>query len=224
MRLSFDYLVSALQSLDDKDYRYKEDVAQGHLALNERQALIQGGLVEYYEKRSGQNSGAGRCRKSYRLTLPYEDIKVGHFMTYRYPHTAFERHLFAQFRGVRLAQLDNVVMEKNLGGATRYSAERLIRCLTCLSHNAFVPLYPTLYRVTSGAHRIMRDMITIGLVEVTVRDTRGKPRGYKLTRPLTGVSISMLLPYLYTTSVNRQYYNRLFYAVKDYPVSCLLMS
>lgn len=220
MRLSFDYLVGALRSLDDKDYRYKEEIHQGHLALGEKQPLIQSGLVEHYEKRAELDRGLGRFRKCYRLTRPYNTIRVGHLITKDYPTTMFERHMLTQLRHIKLAQLDEVILSAPHRATSRYSAERLIKCLSCLSVEDYVPLHPTLYRVTSVARRIMNDMADIGLVDIRYDHTRG----YRLSTPLTDAPIEQLLPYLCSMSATRQYYNRLFYAVKDYPVSLLLIS
>lgn len=222
MRLSFDYLVNALRQLDDKTYRFKEEIPDGRLALGEKQPLIQSGLADYYEKRTDFDNGMGRCRKAYRLILPYENITVGHLITSSYPHSSFERHLFDRLRYVKLSQLDDVILPDKLSGTPRYSAEKLIDCLACLSTDYAIPLHPTLYRVTAVARKVMQDMVTIGVVEANAVNLRGKTKAYKLVRPLSEVSIEILLPYLFSMSASRQYYNRLFYAVKDSPVSLLV--
>lgn len=216
---SYDYLVETIKLLSHGDEVRKQDIGTNHRALSSYSPLITSGVIEVNYRHIGRGA-RGRGPGYFRLTRPYPQICVGDISKSIPLVTRYEKVVYQQAKDIPLAELDRVIMPRFHRPYSIYSGDKLLAMLFLLSTDHYTQYNDILDKAYTGGgtSRMIADMTYIGVAE----NCYGL--GYRLSRPLNQIFIHELLPYLCSNSVRRKQYNRLFYALKERPISHLQLT
>lgn len=217
--ISYDYFIEAVKLLSDGQEIKRQDVTCSPHAFKLTSPLLNNGLVAVRFHRPVNDPDAKRTAH-YQLTRPYSDICVRDIAQNVSVVTHYDVSLYRLTGPLRLTEIDGLTVPEPTTPYSDYSSNKLLSMLFLLRSDTYTPYSDILGKAYTGriAGKMLSDMREIGVV------VNLYGRGYRLCRSLTDVTIGELLPYLCSNSRRKREYNRLFYALKDRPVSDLRLT